>query len=139
MDLAAALSAGATGVTGPNAYGALVLKYTAHSELALYAAVMVHREGLPITFHFDSERINAAYQEGGWEGIWWLPNDTADSYVILANSSVEPSRSGLTSARSSASSFPIKTETSSRPTPPAAATSWRNWKTPARASCLKAS
>ncbi|MFB3813817.1 MAG: hypothetical protein ACE14L_06870, partial [Terriglobales bacterium] len=90
VDLGAALSATAPTVKGPNAFGSVVLKYTAHSELALYAAVMVHREGLPIAFHFDSERINPAYQEGGWEGIWWWPNETADSYVILANSSGEP-------------------------------------------------
>lgn len=91
IDIGAALSAAAPNVlNGPNAYGSVVLKYTAHSGLALYAAVMVHREGLPIAFHFDAERINPAYAEGSWEGIWWLPNDTANSYVVLSNSSAEP-------------------------------------------------
>jgi hypothetical protein len=68
-------------------YGSIALRYTSPVVHNLYAAAMVHFEGKPIAFHFDAVGSEPAMNEGMRESIWWLPTETSDSRLIIANAS----------------------------------------------------
>ena len=77
-----------------NPYGSAVLRYTSPSEGNLYASVMVHDDGHPILFHLDGALSVPAHGSGSREGIWWLPRQTTDGYLILTNMS-DKEQSGM--------------------------------------------
>jgi hypothetical protein len=66
-------------------YGSVVLRYRSLSEGNLYAALMLRNIGHSIAFHVDGTGVIPSYETGSREGIWWLPNDSASDYLILAN------------------------------------------------------
>jgi hypothetical protein len=66
-------------------YGSLVLRYRATVHRALYAAVMVRMDGRPIAFHLDASFHNASPSRASREGIWWLPRESVNDFLILAN------------------------------------------------------
>ena len=68
-----------------SSYGSVVLRYKAVATQVLYAALMVHRDARPIAFHIDAMgqlENDADYLR---EGVWWLPNDKINDYLILTN------------------------------------------------------
>lgn len=71
-------------------YGSVSLQYSSPFLHNLYAAAMVHFEGKPIAFHFDAGGSEPAMDEGTRESIWWLPTETSDSQLIIANASSKP-------------------------------------------------
>lgn len=74
-------------------FGSVRLKYSSPSEANLYASVMIHDNGHPLIYHLDGTTIANEFKRGSREGIWWLPNETADGHLILSNLSTE-SQSG---------------------------------------------
>jgi hypothetical protein len=76
-------------------YGSVVLRYRSVSIGNLYAALMVHNIGHPIAFHIDANGGLPDYESGSREGIWWLPNETADGYLILTNQATNPTQLAL--------------------------------------------
>jgi len=84
IDLDAAIAAApAPQLVG--SYGSVVLRYRSPSAASLYTAMMIRRTGHAVAFHIDAIGESQEFQIGGREGIWWLPNDTASDYLILAN------------------------------------------------------
>lgn len=71
----------------PNTYGSVVLRYTAVSDLNLYASVMIHDDGYPIVYHVDGTAAEPNSGRGSHEGIWWLPKNTTKGYLVLTNMS----------------------------------------------------
>jgi hypothetical protein len=83
VDIEAAIPETASQLIG--AYGSIILRYRSLSTHNLYAVLMVHNIGHPIVFHIDATAERQNYDAASREGIWWLPNDTADGFLILAN------------------------------------------------------
>ncbi len=83
LDIYDALMKAAPQLAG--SWGSVVLRYRAVVYHALYAAAMVRAEGHPIAFHLDASMDVPSYTTGSREGIWWLPQGTATSYLIVTN------------------------------------------------------
>jgi hypothetical protein len=78
----------AIGTTAPQlvgTYGSVVLRYRSRNYRNLYAALMVRNIGHPFAFHIDAIPESQDYEAGGREGIWWLPKDTTNDYLVLTN------------------------------------------------------
>src|SRR6266403_6026795 len=89
VDLDAAISAAkAPQLVG--AYGSVVLRYRSGSTATLYAAMMIRKTGHPIAFHIDAMGESQDFQSGGREGIWWLPKDSTNDYLLLTNQGKTP-------------------------------------------------
>lgn len=88
LDVEAAIGTSAPQLIG--SYGSIVLSYTASSFSALYAVAMVHGLGHSVAFHIDGIGEDEAQTAGGREGIWWLPNATANDYLVVANHGKSP-------------------------------------------------
>ncbi len=71
-------------------YGSVVLRYTASGSRGLYAAVMIHDMGHPIAFHLDAVDGSPGSDPGTREGVWWLPKDTTNDYLVLTNQGNNP-------------------------------------------------
>jgi len=71
-------------------FGSVVLRYRSPSLPILYASLMVHRMGHPIAFHIDAVAESMEFQAGSREGVWWLPKDTTNDYLVLTNQGGEP-------------------------------------------------
>jgi hypothetical protein len=83
VDLDAAIGTSAPQLVGT--YGSLVLRYHSRGYRNLYAALMVRNIGHPFAFHIDASGESEGYQAGSREGVWWLPKDTTNDYLILTN------------------------------------------------------
>ncbi len=46
---------------------------------------MIHDTGHAIAFHIDASPQLTEVQAGSREGIWWLPKETTNEYLILTN------------------------------------------------------
>jgi len=66
-------------------YGSIVLRYRSSTWSSLYAAEMIHKVGHAVAFHIDATMELQAPQAGSREGIWWLPKETTNDYLILTN------------------------------------------------------
>jgi hypothetical protein len=78
----------AIGTTAPQlvgTYGSVVLRYHSRGHRNLYGALMVREIGHPVAFHIDAVGESQDQQVGSREGIWWLPKDTTNDYLILTN------------------------------------------------------
>src|SRR4051794_13990861 len=51
----------------------------------IYAVSMVHDHGYPIAFHIDGTGAARGLEKASREGIWWLPNQTANSSLVITN------------------------------------------------------
>jgi len=83
VDVATAIGNSAPQLIGT--YGSLALRYSAPNQINLYAVSMVMGVGHSIAFHIDATGEDQAENVGGREGIWWLPNATANDYLVLMN------------------------------------------------------
>jgi hypothetical protein len=83
IDIEAAIPATAPQLIGT--YGSIILRYRSPGLENLYAALMVRNIGHSIAFHIDATAQLQNYEAASREGIWWLPNGTADGYLIFAN------------------------------------------------------
>lgn len=93
VDVATAIGTSAPQLIGT--YGSLALRYSAPSQINLYAVSMVMGVGHSIAFHIDATGEDKAENVGGSEGIWWLPNGTANDYLVLMNQGQNPLQLGL--------------------------------------------
>ena len=71
-------------------FGSIALKYHSLGLQNLYAAVMAHDMGHPIAFHLDAINEVQNYDQVSREGIWWLPRDGVQDWLILTNQSSFP-------------------------------------------------
>jgi hypothetical protein len=71
-------------------YGSAVLRHHSLGSHSLYAAVMIHELGHPIAFHLDAIEEFQSPAPGSREGIWWLPKDSTNDYLILTNQGKHP-------------------------------------------------
>lgn len=83
LDVTTAIGSSAPQLIGT--FGSLTLRYHSPSQGSLYGVSMVMGVGHAIAFHIDATGEDQAQNIGSREGIWWLPNGTADDYLILAN------------------------------------------------------
>lgn len=90
-------------------FGSVVFRFSGLNASNVFAATIVRREGQPIDFHFDADQAGSpAYQSGGVEGIWWLPAQTSNAFLILSNPSKKTvAGSVLLSASSSNRRIPL--------------------------------
>jgi hypothetical protein len=88
VDIATAIGTSEPQLIGT--YGSLVLRYRTPGQAALYAAAMIMGVGHSIAFHIDATGEDQAEDIGSREGIWWMPNGTADDYFIIANQGQQP-------------------------------------------------
>ena len=94
LDLESAIvSAGARQYIGT--YGSAVLRYHSPGARSLLAMVMIRHIGHSIAFHIDGTSEAPDFRAGGREGIWWLPNDSANDYLIIANQGTKPLQANL--------------------------------------------
>ncbi len=93
VDVETAIGSSAPQLIG--AYGSLALRYRAPSQINLYAAAMVMGVGHAIAFHVDATGEDQAENVGSREGIWWLPNATANDYFVLTNQGQNPLQTTL--------------------------------------------
>lgn len=77
VDVSDAITKSAAPLAG--SYGSVVFRYHSKTGRNLYAAVMVFDSGHPIAFHLDAYPESKEYDTGSREGIWWLPNATANN------------------------------------------------------------
>jgi len=89
IDLDAAIAAAAAPQL-VGVYGSVVLRYRSPSTPSLYAAMMIRKTGHAVAFHIDATGEDQTQDVGSREGIWWLPNGTANDYLILTNQSQNP-------------------------------------------------
>ncbi|SRR5579871_785697 len=68
------------------AFGSVTIRFEGTGAANGFAAAVVRREGRPIDFHFDAEGGGSKQ----FEGMWWLPVESATSYLILSNPSRAP-------------------------------------------------
>jgi hypothetical protein len=88
VDLATAIGSSAPQLIGT--YGTLVLRYRAPNQVNLYAVSMVMGVGHSVAFHIDATGEDQTENVGSREGIWWLPNATANDYLVLMNQGENP-------------------------------------------------
>jgi hypothetical protein len=88
VDVATAIGTFAPQLIGT--YGSVVLRYHTPTQATLYAVSMVMGVGHSIAFHIDATGEDKTENIGGREGIWWLPNGTADDYLVLLNQGQNP-------------------------------------------------
>lgn len=84
VDLNAAIAA-ASAPQLIGAYGSVALRFLSPSSGSLYASMMIRRTGHPVAFHIDATGPSDELQTGSREGVWWLPKDTTNDYLILTN------------------------------------------------------
>ena len=89
IDLDAAIAAAAAPQL-IGAYGSVVLRYRSPFSATLYAAMMIRKTGHPIAFHIDAMGESQDFLSGGREGIWWLPKDSTNDYLLLTNQGKNP-------------------------------------------------
>jgi hypothetical protein len=83
IDIAEAVAAAATPLLG--SYGSVVLRFRSPSLNSLYAAMMIHSLGHAIAFHIDASAEDQETPVGTREGVWWLPKQTTNDYLVLTN------------------------------------------------------
>jgi hypothetical protein len=88
VDVATAIGNSAPQLIGT--YGSVSLRYHTAGQAALYAVSMVMGVGHSIAFHIDATGEDDTETTGSREGIWWLPNGTANDYLVLANHGQSP-------------------------------------------------
>jgi hypothetical protein len=88
IDVATAIGNSARQLIGT--YGSVALRYRTSGQAALYAVSMIMGVGHSIVFHIDATGEDQTENVGSREGIWWLPNGTADDYLVLANQGQNP-------------------------------------------------
>jgi len=114
IDLSAVIGAGTPQLAA--AYGSIVLRYHSVSLRNLYAAVMLRAVGHPIAFHVDATGEIQNYETASREGIWWLPNDSVNDYLILNNQGANPIQLDLSLFDSAGKSFAQKVSLGPRQT-----------------------
>jgi hypothetical protein len=72
------------------AYGSVVLRYRSPHSGNLFSMLMIRNIGHSIAYHFDGASGTQDPQGGSREGIWWLPNETANDYLVLTNQGSNP-------------------------------------------------
>jgi hypothetical protein len=92
VDLHAELSNARPEMVGrTGSYGSAVLRFISPGAENLYVGSMVHREGKPISFHFDGAPTEVSFNGGTTrETIWWLPNSSSEGHLIITNASSKP-------------------------------------------------
>jgi hypothetical protein len=93
IDVATAIGSSAPQLIGT--YGSLSLRYHTPGQATLYAVSMVMSFGHSIAFHIDATGEDQTQDIGSREGIWWLPNGTANDYLVLTNHGQNPIRLAL--------------------------------------------
>jgi hypothetical protein len=83
LDVATAIGSSAPQLIG--AYGSVALRYKSPTQANLYAVAMIMGVGHSLAFHIDATGEDATENTGSREGIWWLPNATVTSYLVLTN------------------------------------------------------
>jgi hypothetical protein len=71
-------------------YGSIVVRYRSAFSGALYASLMLQDMGHPVSVHLDAITADDTLQGLSREGIWWLPNDTTNDYLVLTNQGSAP-------------------------------------------------
>jgi hypothetical protein len=66
-------------------YGSVVLRFRSAFSSALYAALMMRDAGHPIAIHLDAIPEDQSIEGVSREGVWWLPSETTNDYLILTN------------------------------------------------------
>jgi hypothetical protein len=66
-------------------YGSIVLRYRSAFSGALYASLMLQDMGHPVSVHLDAIAADDTLQGLSREGVWWLPNDRVNDYLVLTN------------------------------------------------------
>jgi len=73
-------------LNGAGSFGSVAFRFSGLDSANLFAATIVRREGQPIDFHFDADDAGSPlYTTGGIEGMWWVPDQTSNDYLILTN------------------------------------------------------
>ena len=93
IDVATAIGSSAPQLIGT--YGSVALRYRTPGQATLYAVSMIMGVGHSIAFHIDATGEDQTENVGSREGIWWLPNSTADDYLVLMNQGQNPLQLGL--------------------------------------------
>ena len=83
VDVATAIGSSAPQLIGT--YGSVAFRYHTATQATLYAVSMIMGVGHSIAFHIDATGEDQTENVGSREAIWWLPNSTADDYLILMN------------------------------------------------------
>jgi hypothetical protein len=92
-------------------FGSVVFRFSGLNASNLFAAAIVRREGHPIDFHFDAAPTSAEYKMAGIEGVWWLPAQSSNAYLVLGNPSKQTvAGSVVLSASSSNRRIPLSIE-----------------------------
>ena len=97
IDVAAAIGSSAPQLIGT--YGSLSLRYHTSGQATLYAVSMVMGAGHSMAFHIDATGEDQTQDIGSREGIWWLPNGTANDYLVLLNQGQNPLQLSLSLSR----------------------------------------
>ena len=72
------------------AYGSIVLRYHSAFSDSVYASLILHDLGHPIAIHLDAIHADETLQGVSREGVWWLPNETTNDYLVLTNQGSNP-------------------------------------------------
>jgi hypothetical protein len=88
LDVATAIGSSAPQLIG--AYGSIALRYKSPGQANLYAVAMIMGVGHSLAFHIDGTGEDKTENIGSREGIWWLPNATVTSYLVLTNQGQSP-------------------------------------------------
>jgi hypothetical protein len=90
-------------------YGSVLFRYSAQTAGNIYASVMIHMTERPIAFHYDAFAQAADYPIDGYEGIWWLPEETTQCHLVISNLLEQPVKGTLDVLDSTgeAHSFPL--------------------------------
>lgn len=73
-----------------SAYGSVVLRYHSTDSRNLFAMIMIRNTSHSVAYHLDAIGEIQENHAGSLEGVWWLPNDTASDYLVLANQGSNP-------------------------------------------------
>jgi hypothetical protein len=93
IDLRAAVKAQAPQlIDAANAFGSVVFRYQSPGAGNLYASVMLQSDGRPISFHLDAMQSGNSSPLGNQDGIWWLPQDSMNQFLVLSNYADKPNR-----------------------------------------------
>ena len=94
-----------SGFAALSSFGYLRFEYKAASSANVYASVLVHRSGQPITFHLDALPIDGSFTSGSRETLWWLPFASTTGTIILVNTDSKPTTVSIELSTPGGSSF----------------------------------
>lgn len=88
-------------------YGSVVFRYSAQSSGNIYASVMIHMSERPIMFHYDAFPQASDYPIDGYEGIWWLPESTTQSQLVISNVLTHPLKGAVSISDPAGKSYKV--------------------------------